>query len=265
MRELTLGISPCPNDIYVFSGLLLEQVPTGDVRFRVDFQDVETLNRRAAAEEMDVVKISYANFPRCAARYDLLECGGALGRGVGPLLLANSPDPSPVSEILVPGEFTTANFLLDFYARRPLNKHYLSFDALYDRLCRTPGAQGVVINEKRFSYLNDGLTQIQDLGAYWERETSLPIPLGAIVVRTSLGLSGDMEQWVQASLAWADAHRDEALALCRQTAGDLTPGSVEAHIALYVNDYTRDLGPDGRAAVKFFLHRQNVNGERGTM
>jgi 1,4-dihydroxy-6-naphthoate synthase len=259
MHELSLGISPCPNDIYIFSGLLLHQIPTGDVEFRVDFQDVETLNRRALAGDIDAVKISYANYPRCAAHYDLLECGGALGRGVGPLLLAQGDDWDPEHEVLVPGEFTTANFLLDFYAGRTLQKRYLSFDALYRHLCETPGAQGVVINEKRFSYPNDGLTLIQDLGAYWEEQTNLPIPLGAIVVRKSLGLMAEMERWVRASLAWADTHREEALVLCRQTAGDLTPGSVEAHIALYVNDYTRDLGTDGRAAVEFFLHRQRVS------
>ncbi len=253
MRELTLGISPCPNDIYIFSGLLLGHVPTGDVRFQVEYQDVETLNRRAVSGAADVVKISYANYPRCADAYDLLECGGALGRGVGPLLLANGADPSTASEVLVPGEFTTANFLLGFYAGRTLPKRYLPFDALYETLCRTSGAQGVVINEKRFSYPNDGLTLIQDLGAYWEQETGLPIPLGAIVVRKSLVLSIDMERWVRASLAWADAHCEEALALCRQTAGDLTPGSVEAHIALYVNEYTRDLGPEGRKAVSCFF------------
>ena len=258
MHELTLGISPCPNDIYIFSGLLLGHVPTGDVCFRVDFQDVETLNRRAASATTDVVKISYANASRCAAAYHLLECGGALGRGVGPLLLANGDSRDAEAEVLVPGEFTTANFLLDFYAGRALLKRYLSFDALYAQLAQTPGAQGVVINEKRFSYANDGLTLIQDLGAYWEGQTGLPIPLGAIAVRKSLGLTPQMERWVRASLAWADAHCEEALALCRETAGDLTPGSVEAHIALYVNDYTRDLGPEGRAAVEFFLRHQGV-------
>jgi 1,4-dihydroxy-6-naphthoate synthase len=174
------------------------------------------------------------------------------------LLLTHGDGWDPEREVLVPGEFTTANFLLDFYAGRTLQKRYLPFDALYRHLCETPGSQGVVINEKRFSYPNDDLTLIQDLGAYWEEQTNLPIPLGAIVVRKSLGLMADMERWVRASLAWADAHREEALVLCRQTAGDLTPGSVEAHIALYVNDYTRDLGSDGRAAVEFFLNRQRV-------
>jgi len=261
LRELTLGISPCPNDVYIFSGILLGNVPTEGVRFRTDFQDVETLNRRAQAEEMDVVKVSYANVPRCAAQYDRLESGGALGRGVGPLLLAHGDRWDPDAEVLVPGEFTTANFLLDFYARRPLQKRFLPFDALYDRLCRTPGAQGVVIHEKRFTYARDGLTLIQDLGAAWEERTGLPIPLGAILARKSLGLAADMDRWVRASLAWADAHYPDAFALCRDHASDLTDGVIESHIGLYVNDYSRDLGEEGRAAVEFFLAAQARNSE----
>ena len=156
MPELTLGISPCPNDVYIFSGLLLGQTQTGGLNFRVEFQDVETLNARAQAGTLDVVKISYANFVHCRDEYDLLPCGGALGRGVGPLLLSNGGDWNPESEVLVPGEFTTANFLLDFYADRPLQKRFLPFDALYAHLLQTPGSQGVVIHEKRFTYQSDG-------------------------------------------------------------------------------------------------------------
>jgi 1,4-dihydroxy-6-naphthoate synthase len=252
MVNLTLGISSCPNDIYLFSGILLGHIASGEARFHVDYQDVETLNRRALAGDIDVVKISYANVPRCADRYDLLERGGALGRGVGPLLLARDGSWKPDAEVLVPGEFTTANFLLDFYAGASLQKTYLPFDRLYERLCQDPHAQGVVIHEKRFSFGSDGLTLICDLGAYWEETTGLPIPLGAIVARKSLNLTAQIDDWIGESLDWADAHRPKALALCREYAGDLTEGSIESHIALYVNEYTRDLGPEGHAAVAYF-------------
>ena len=262
LRELTLGISPCPNDVYIFSGILLGHVPMGGLSFRTDFQDVETLNRKAQAGELDVVKVSYANVPRCADAYDLLDSGGALGRGVGPLLLAHGGNWEPDAEVLVPGEFTTANFLLDFYARRPLSKRFLPFDALYEHLRQVPGAQGVVIHEKRFTYAQDGLTLIQDLGTFWEQQTGFPIPLGAILARRSLGLSAEVDRLVRASLAWADAHYEEAFALCRDHASDLTEGVIAAHIGLYVNDYSRDLGPEGRAAVRFFLdrHREQTGG-----
>lgn len=256
MQELSVGISPCPNDVYIFSGLILGAVSTEGLRFRWVYEDVETLNLLAQQGRLDMAKMSYANVPYCAQRYDLLDCGGALGRGVGPLLLARGEDWNPEAEILVPGEFTTANFLLDFYAQRTLRKRFLPFDALYAELCRTPGAQGVVIHEKRFTYAQDGLTLIADLGEHWESETGYAIPLGAIGIRRALGLNAPLEAAVRASLDWADRHYDEAFALCREYAQDLSEGVIQAHIGLYVNAYSRSLGEEGRAAVAFFLEQQ---------
>jgi 1,4-dihydroxy-6-naphthoate synthase len=189
--------------------------------------------------------------------YELLDCGGALGRGVGPLLLANGADAfDPEREVLVPGELTTANFLLDFYLRRPVQKRFLPFDSLYDELCNQKGAQGVVIHEKRFTYAADGLTLLQDLGEHWEAQTGYAIPLGAIVVRRGSGLREPLETAIRQSLAWAETHPDEALTLCRKYAQDLTDGVIQAHIGLYVNEFSRDLGAEGRAAVSFFLDEQ---------
>ena len=255
MTELSLGISPCPNDVYIFSALLLGAVHAPDITFRVDFQDVETLNARAQAGAMDVVKISYANFVHCQDGYDLLPCGGALGRGVGPLLLSHGGGWDPDAEVLVPGEFTTANFLLDFYARRPLRKRFLPFDALYATLLDVPGTQGVVIHEKRFTFAADGLHLIQDLGDHWERETGFAIPLGAIAARKGLD-HARLAEAVRESLRWAYAHDAEAFALCREYAQDLNPEVVRAHIALYVNSFSEDVGPEGQAAVEFFLSQQ---------
>ena len=255
MPNLTLGISPCPNDVYIFSGLLLGQVPTNGLSFAVDFQDVETLNDRAQSGAIDVVKISYANFIHCQAQYNLLDCGGALGRGVGPLLLSNGSEWDPDGEVLVPGEYTTANFLLDFYAGRPLRKRFLPFDALYAELLSVPGAQGVVIHEKRFTYAADGLHLIQDLGDHWEHETSFAIPLGAIAARKTLD-KAHLEAIVQDSLRWAYAHDAEAFALCREYSQDLNPDVVRAHIQLYVNSFSEHIGPEGRAAVQFFSEKQ---------
>ena len=275
MNTLTLGISPCPNDVFIFSAILLNRIDTNGLRFDVDFQDVENLNQQAQAGNLDVVKISYANYIHCRHEYDLLPCGGALGRGVGPLLLTNegkrekgkeerdaAPQPSTLNSqpLLVPGVNTTANFLLDFYAGATgvtgKQKRYLPFDVLYEELCRTPGTQGVVIHEKRFTYERDGLTLIQDLGAYWEQQTGYAIPLGAICVRKSLGLSAPLTDLIQRSLAWAWAHYDEAFTLCQQYAQDLSAGVVEAHIRLYVNEYSQNLGAEGEAAVQFFLNQQ---------
>lgn len=258
MNNLTLGISPCPNDVYIFAGLLLGEISMSGARLEVDFQDVETLNGRAQQAEMDVLKISYANFVHCSDHYDLLPCGGALGRGVGPLLLSQGGGTwDPDREVLVPGEFTTANFLLDFFAQRPLQKRFLPFDTLYDHLLRTPGAQGVVIHEKRFTFAADGLALIQDLGEHWERETGFAIPLGAIAARKTLDQSA-LAQAVRQSLRWAYAHDQEAFALCQTHAQDLNPAVVRAHIDLYVNHFSEDLGDEGRAAVDFFLGQQRM-------
>ena len=255
MTTLSLGISPCPNDVYIFSGLLLGAVKTDEWTFEVDFQDVETLNAHAQASTIDVVKISYANYIHCQDRYDLLPNGGALGRGVGPLLLASGGTWDPKAEVLVPGEYTTANFLLDFYAGQPLRKRFLPFDALYAELLARPGAQGVVIHEKRFTYAADGLTLIQDLGDYWEKETGFAIPLGAIAARKSLDQTR-LTDTVRESLHWAYTHDAEAFALCREYAQDLRPEVVRAHIQLYVNSFSEDVGPEGQAAVEFFLAKQ---------
>jgi len=256
MTELTLGISPCPNDVYIFSGLLLGKVEAEGLSFRVDFQDVETLNALSQADAIDVVKISYANYIHCRENYDLLPCGGALGRGVGPLLLSHSGGWDADSEVLVPGEFTTANFLLDFYAGRPLQKRFLPFDALYAHLLETPGSQGVVIHEKRFTYAADGLHLIQDLGDFWESKTGFAIPLGAIAVRKTLDQSR-ITSLVRESLRWAYAHDSEAFALCQEYSQDLNPEVVRAHIALYVNSFSEDVGAEGQAAVEFFLRKQS--------
>ena len=271
-RCLTLGISPCPNDVFIFSGILLQQIDLRGIDFEIDFQDVENLNQRAQRGELDILKISYANYIHCQQHYHLLPCGGALGRGVGPLLLCNThnaetkvatePDRLNQATVLAPGVYTTANFLLDYYAEREgislASKRYLPFDALYAELLANPGSTGVVIHEKRFTYAKDGLTLIQDLGEYWERHTGYAIPLGAICVRLDLGTEGEstVSQMVRESLAWAYAHYEEAFALCRQYAQDLSEGVVESHIKLYVNEYSQDLGEEGEATVQYFLARQ---------
>jgi 1,4-dihydroxy-6-naphthoate synthase len=240
--------------VYIFAGLILNRVPTGGWRFEIAYRDVENLNQAAQRAEYDLVKVSYANYPRMEANYLLLDSGGALGRGVGPLLLTNGTDFSLRQPVLVPGEFTTANFLLDFYLGKPVPKRYLSFDKVYEELCRTPGAQGVVIHEKRFTYEQDGLRRIADLGDHWERETGCAIPLGAIALhRRHTAQQSAFETLIRESLRWAREHDAEAVALCQEHAQDLNPAVVRAHIELYVNAYSETLGAEGRAAVACFL------------
>lgn len=253
---LDMGISPCPNDVFIFAGAILQEVHAEDMELRLRFEDVETLNRLTQLGELDAAKISCANYTRIERSYRMLACGGALGRGVGPLLLTNGGSFDANAEILAPGEFTTANFLLDFYLKRAARKRYLPFDALYEELLSRAGAQGVVIHEKRFTYERDGLSLVQDLGEHWELETGYAIPLGALVARRELETPERLEDLVRRSLQWSYAHYARAFALCREYAQDLDPEVVQAHIDLYVNEYSMDLGAEGHAAMAFFLEQQ---------
>ncbi len=253
---MKIGISPCPNDVFIFSGWLLGRTPAPAATFV--FEDVETLNGLARAGDLDLVKVSYANVPACTG-YTPLSCGGALGRGCGPLLLTGGEDWNPEAEVLVPGARTTANFLLDYWNARqgnkPLKKRFLPFDALYEALKSNPAAQGVVIHEMRFTYAADGLRLVRDLGAEWEAATGNPIPLGALIRRDTDQIPSltELEGAIRASLDWAWTHEAEALKLCAQYAQDMTPAVMRSHIDLYVNAFSRDLGEDGRAAVDYLL------------
>jgi 1,4-dihydroxy-6-naphthoate synthase len=268
--NIRAAISPCPNDVFIFAGLIGGEVSAQGLEFEFAFHDLETLNRDAQAGAWDLAKISYANLAYCADGYRLLDCGGALGRGCGPLLLSNRRGPeaarwNPEEPVLVPGKHTTANFLLDFYAREasgpPLRKIFLPFDELYRRLLDPAPCQGVVIHEMRFTYAADGLHLVRDLGEFWEKSTGFPIPLGAVALRKGLesaqpGLGETVEAAIRDSLAWSYAHPAAALELCRFHSQSMADEVLKAHIDLYVNSFTRDIGSEGKAAVDFFLGRQ---------
>jgi 1,4-dihydroxy-6-naphthoate synthase len=284
--RIRAAISPCPNDVFIFAGLIGGGAPAPGLEFEFAYHDLETLNQDALAAKWDLVKISYANHANCAEAYGLLRCGGALGRGCGPLLLSNrkGPDGSalwdPEAEVLVPGEHTTANFLLDFHAQRnagvtgagaagavagaaTLRKSFLPFDALYRRLLGSEPCQGVVIHEMRFTYAADGLHLVRDLGEHWETATGYPIPLGAVALSNRLveadpGIENAVEAAIRRSLAWSYAHPEEALALCRLHSQSMADAVLKAHIELYVNAFTRDIGSEGEAAVAYFLGRQRA-------
>jgi len=258
MERLRIGISPCPNDVWVFAGLLRGSVAPGADAI---FEDVQTLNERAeACCDLDLVKISYAAWPKWTRTHHLLRCGGALGRGCGPLLLRNGEGFDPEQPIWIPGRGTTAAFLLrDWLGHPPLDAPAAPFDALYRHLVATPGAQGVVIHEKRFTYARDGLSLIADLGEAWEARTGCPIPLGAIVAPKEKD-AVRLEEMIRESLAWADAHPVEALDLCREYADDMDESVMRSHIGLYVNPWTWDLGDVGQRAVETFLSRLRAQG-----
>jgi 1,4-dihydroxy-6-naphthoate synthase len=255
---LTLAYSPCPNDTFVFHALTHGLVP-GAPQFDVTFADVDVTNTAAERGEFDVVKVSYAALPWLLGEYELLPCGGALGRGCGPLVLTASPrDPSSLAgaTVAVPGDRTTAYLLFRLWSAGfpPGEVRVMPFHEIMPAVRDGAVDAGLVIHEARFTYPRYGLHAVADLGDWWESDTGLPIPLGAIIARRGLPVD-ELTSWIRASVraAWADpaASREYVLA----HAQELDPAVADAHIALYVNHFTEDLGADGLAAARTLLDR----------
>jgi 1,4-dihydroxy-6-naphthoate synthase len=247
---LTLGISPCPNDTFVFSAWVHGQVPGPEVD--VTFADIDVCNSRA--REFDVVKVSYAALPELLDDYALLPCGGALGHGVGPLVLARSADQVlDGATIAVPGEQTTAYLLLRLW-RQGFTVVVMPFEQIMPAVRDGAVDAGLVIHESRFTYPSYGLVCLQDLGQWWEAETGLPIPLGAIVARRSLD-AASIAGTVRASVEHAWASPDASAAFVAEHSQEMDPAVCQQHIDLYVNGFTRSLGDEGYAAVEALLGR----------
>jgi 1,4-dihydroxy-6-naphthoate synthase len=254
---LTLGISPCPNDTYIFDALVNGRLDTGGLRLEVVHEDVETLNQWALAGRLDLTKLSYGVLPLVADRYALLDSGGALGRGVGPLLVARPGarfDPARGS-VAIPGEQTTAHLLFSLVHPGATGKRFMVFSEIEAAVARGEVDAGVIIHESRFTYAARGLTRLLDLGQAWEERTGAPIPLGGIVARRSLG--GEtlrrLDGLIRASLAAARAAGVALSPYVKQHAQALEEAVMRQHIGLYVNQHSAALGPEGRRAVETLL------------
>jgi 1,4-dihydroxy-6-naphthoate synthase len=260
---VNLTISPCPNDTFVFHALVHGLVP-GAPPVSVRYADVDVTNTLAVSTDLDLVKVSYAALPWLLDRYDLLPCGGALGRGCGPLVLASSPSVSSVGglRVAVPGDRTTAYLLMRLWSATepPASVEVVPFASIMPAVAAGEFDAGLVIHEARFVYGRYGLSSVVDLGEWWEGSTGLPIPLGAILARRGAVSAPQAAEWIRASLAaaWASpsASRDYVLSLAQE----MEPDVVDQHIALYVNEYTHDLGETGRAAVEALLGRAAAAG-----
>nr|WP_320049098.1 1,4-dihydroxy-6-naphthoate synthase [uncultured Desulfuromonas sp.] len=260
MTELTLGYSPCPNDTFIFNALIHGLVPCPGITFHERLEDVETLNRLALKKELDLTKISYHAFGHLRRDYVLLHSGGALGRGCGPLVVATEPlrmEELRDKPVLIPGELTTANLLLQLYDQNFRDIRVLPFDQIMPALIRKEAAAGVIIHESRFTYQDHGLHRLMDLGAWWEQLTGLPIPLGGILAKRTLPV--DMIQQIDRALAdsvrFAQAHPAQAAEYIRQHAQELSDSVTHEHIQLYVNEFSVNLGDEGIAAVQELLAR----------
>lgn len=258
--QLSLGFSTCPNDTFMFDALVHRRIEVGDYQFDVQLGDIFHLNRKALAGELDMVKISYNTLARVQDHYHLLDAGSALGHNCGPLLISRDPiSPEQLASgdlrVAIPGENTTANLLLGFYAPQLTHKVELIFHEIMPALERGEVDLGVIIHENRFTYQQHGLRLVRDLGEYWENQTQLPIPLGAIVARRSLGAKviADLERMMHESVAYAFAHPEASRDYVRAHAQEMDPEVMQAHIDLYVNDYSLSLGEKGRQAVEKVL------------
>ena len=250
--ELKLNISPCPNDTFMFDAMLNGRIDTEGLTFSAEYRDIEELNREAAAGLPDASKISCAALPSIADAYRLSDSGAALGRGNGPLLVRRAGDNAPIRRIAVPGLRTTANALVERLFPEIGERVPMLFSEIAAAVERGEFDAGVLIHEGRFVYSRRGLELVSDLGIEWERRTGLPLPLGGIVVRRSLPdeVFRRFERVLRRSLENALAPPSVARANLKAHAQELEDEVIDKHIALFVNEYSLSLGPEGRAAIE---------------
>jgi 1,4-dihydroxy-6-naphthoate synthase len=257
---LTLGFSPCPNDTFIFDALVNKKIDTEGLEFEVHLEDVQTLNEWAIEGRLNFTKISYGVLPLVLNQYIVLNAGGALGMGVGPLLIThprNANGNKPVSEmqIAIPGVNTTANLLFSMAYPDAINKTFLVFHEIEEAVLSGKVDAGVIIHENRFTYLQKGLVKITDLGDYWEQQTGYPIPLGCIAAKRTIEteIQKKVDVLIQKSIRYAFDQYPQLSDYIRRHAQEMSEAVMRQHINLYVNDYSVHLGEKGKAAVKELL------------
>ncbi len=256
---LTLGISPCPNDTFIFHALLHGLV---DFPYKIKYimADVEELNARACAGELHATKLSVGVLPTALSHYAVLRSGGALGFGCGPLLVAReplSPEAQQYASIAIPGRMTTAALLLNLHGRFQGSRQEMIFDKVMEHVLTKRCDMGLIIHEGRFTYEAHGLHKIVDLGQWWEEAFHAPLPLGVITVRRdvdkNVGLA--LEKAITQSILYARAHPEVSADFIGAHAQEMSPEVTAAHIATFVNDYSLDLGELGQKAVEMLVHK----------
>ena len=255
--KLTLGFSPCPNDTFIFDALVNKKIDTGEFEFEVVLADVESLNQWALEGKLDITKLSFPAFFRSLQHYTLLNSGSALGKGVGPLLITDSPNEITDEEInqasiALPGIHTTANLLFSFAYPGATDKQFMIFSAIEDALINKETDLGVIIHENRFTYQEKGLYKVKDLGEYWYEKMELPIPLGGIAINQSIKRSVALKvnELIRQSLEYAGKNYPSIPEYVNQHSQEMSEEVMRQHIKLYVNKYSLDLGDDGKLAIE---------------
>jgi 1,4-dihydroxy-6-naphthoate synthase len=257
--KLTFGFTPCPNDAFAFHALVHGLVPAP---FEVEpvLLDIEELNQRAAGAELQLSKLSFGAAAAAGDRYRLLRSGAALGHGVGPLVVAReagSLEDASAGRIAVPGRETTAFLLLRLAAPALGDVVELRYDRILDAVAEGEADAGLIIHESRFTYAEHGLVSVADLGEWWEGDTGLPVPLAGIFARADLEpeLVGEAEAAIRASVEYAFANPEASRDYVRSLSHEMSDEVCAAHIALYVNASSVDIGDEGMAAIDRLLGR----------
>jgi len=264
-NTLTIGYSPCPNDTFIFYALIHGKVTVPGITFREQLEDVETLNRMALENRLDLTKISYHALGHLRENYALLRSGGALGRGCGPLIVARPGtklSDLKHSPIAIPGKLTTAYLLLRLFDPSIENVTVMTFDRIMNAVSKEEVTAGLIIHESRFTYPLYNLEKLLDLGAWWEQHSGLPIPLGGILGKRSLGRDVllRIEAGIRESVHYAYAHPEEVMGYCGMHSQEMDPLVMKNHIDLYVNEFSLDLGQEGFAAVRRLFHEAEARG-----
>jgi len=264
-KVMLIGFSPCPNDTFIFYALLHGKVDTEGIVFEPCISDVEDLNRKAFTEEIAVTKLSFHTFFSLQDKYKLLTSGAALGRGCGPLLISKrkiNPEEVKNIRIAIPGKYTTASFLLQTFFPEVKEKVEMVFSDIESALLNREVDAGVIIHENRFTYADKGLLKIADLGELWEQRTASPIPLGGIAVSRKFPEERQlrMNRIMKRSVEYAWQHKEEVMLFVRKHAQEMTEEVMWQHINLYVNDFTVELGEEGKNAIRKMQQHERANG-----
>lgn len=261
-----IGFSPCPNDTFIFDALVHQKIDTEGFSFTPLLEDVQTLNQWAIEGKLPITKLSFGVYPLVKNNYKILNAGSALGKGVGPLLISNkenidSADLIPKT-VAIPGENTTANLLFSTAYPEMKNKIYLRYDEIEEYVLSGKGP-GVIIHENRFTYQDRGLYKITDLGDFWEHKTGKSIPLGGIVIKNSIdeGVQKKVDHLIKKSIEYSFAQYPTLSNFITTNAQEMTEEVMRKHIDLYVNNFSLDLGEEGKDAIITLLNLQNEESE----
>ncbi len=258
--KYTLGFSPCPNDTFIFDALINNKIAADGIEFIPVIADVEELNNKAFNKELDITKLSFFAFANVASDYELLDSGSALGKNCGPILISkNEYTLSDVENlsIAIPGKNTTANSLLGIAFPNAKNKKEMLFSEIEEAIIIGRVEAGVIIHENRFTYQAKGLKKIIDLGEYWETLTHMPIPLGGIAIRKDIPVEDKQKinRLLRKSIDFAMNNPASSSAFIKKLAQEMDEEVINKHIQLYVNNYTRDLGTEGKKGIVNYFER----------